>query len=269
MRPYPPLGTLYAANHLRQAGYSVAVFDAMLANEAREFESLLEVTKPRLVAFYEDQFNFLNKMCLSHVRNSIFEMTRYAKAQNTTVIAAGSDLTDEPQAYFEKGVDFIMNGEADNTLLEISDCIFQKRYMDISKIPGISFPLSHTSIVFPGQKIYPTATKNLSHSLPRKLEADLDVFPLPAWDLLDARRYRQAWKENHGFFSLNMVASRGCTFHCNWCAKPIWGQHYAVRSAASVAEEMALLKNLHNPDHIWFADDIFGLNPRWEWIFVN
>ena len=36
MRPYAPLATLYAASALRSAGYSVALFDAMLADgEAR------------------------------------------------------------------------------------------------------------------------------------------------------------------------------------------------------------------------------------------
>src|SRR3546814_12058471 len=48
-----------------------------------------------------------------------------------------------------------------------------------------------------------------------------------AWDLVDMDRYRRMWQERHGYFSLNMVASRGCPFRCNWCAKPIWGNHYS------------------------------------------
>jgi anaerobic magnesium-protoporphyrin IX monomethyl ester cyclase len=60
-----------------------------------------------------------------------------------------------------------------------------------------------------------------------------------------------------------MVSTRGCPFHCNWCAKPIWGQRYAMRSPANVAEELALVKRTLRPDHIWFADDIFGLRPQW------
>ena len=31
MQPYPPLGTLFAAAHLRERGHGVALFDAMLA----------------------------------------------------------------------------------------------------------------------------------------------------------------------------------------------------------------------------------------------
>ena len=51
----------------------------------------------------------------------------------------------------------------------------------------------------------------------------------PAWDLVDIERYRSVWLEAHGYFSLNMAASRGCSFRCNWCAKPIWGNQYLQR----------------------------------------
>jgi anaerobic magnesium-protoporphyrin IX monomethyl ester cyclase len=60
-----------------------------------------------------------------------------------------------------------------------------------------------------------------------------------------------------------MAASRGCSFRCNWCAKPIWGNQYLQRSAASVAREMLYLKAAFKPDHIWMADDIFGFRIDW------
>ena len=71
------------------------------------------------------------------------------------------------------------------------------------------------------------------------------------------------WLKAHGYFSLNMAASRGCPFRCAWCAKPIWGNQYLQRDAAEVAAEMAYLKRSFNPDHIWFADDIFGFRVDW------
>src|SRR5581483_5229236 len=40
-------------------------------------------------------------------------------------------------------------------------------------------------------------------------------------------------------------------------------QRYAMRSPGNVADEMALLKRVVRPDHVWFADDIFGLQPKW------
>jgi anaerobic magnesium-protoporphyrin IX monomethyl ester cyclase len=57
--------------------------------------------------------------------------------------------------------------------------------------------------------------------------------------------------------------SRGCPFRCNWCAKPIWGNHYKQRSAQDMAAEMTYLKRTFRPDHIWMADDIFGFHVDW------
>ncbi len=87
--------------------------------------------------------------------------------------------------------------------------------------------------------------------------------PPPAWDLVDIERYRAVWRRAHGHFSLNMAASRGCSFRCAWCAKPIWGNHYLQRPAAEVAAEMTRIKREIAPDHIWFADDIFGFRVDW------
>jgi len=92
---------------------------------------------------------------------------------------------------------------------------------------------------------------------------DAQITGLPAWDLIDIERYRTLWLERHGCFSLNMTASRGCPFHCNWCAKPIWGNHYRRREAGEIAVEMTYLKHAFRPDHIWFADDIFGFHSDW------
>jgi anaerobic magnesium-protoporphyrin IX monomethyl ester cyclase len=86
---------------------------------------------------------------------------------------------------------------------------------------------------------------------------------MAAWDLVDMDRYRAMWTKAHGYFSLNMAASRGCPFRCAWCAKPIWGNQYLQRNATEVAAEMVHLKRSFNPDHIWFADDIFGFRVDW------
>jgi radical SAM superfamily enzyme YgiQ (UPF0313 family) len=97
----------------------------------------------------------------------------------------------------------------------------------------------------------------------RDLLRNLDQLPLPARDLVDIDRYRKVWMKHHGFFSFNLATTRGCPFHCNWCAKPIYGQVYNSRSPLSVAEEMKVLKEEYKVDHIWICDDIFGLKPGW------
>jgi anaerobic magnesium-protoporphyrin IX monomethyl ester cyclase len=66
-----------------------------------------------------------------------------------------------------------------------------------------------------------------------------------------------------------MAASRGCPFRCSWCAKPIWGNQYAQRAPEAVAAELLYLKRTFDPDHIWFADDIFGFRPAWVRSFAR
>ncbi|MGH9651826.1 MAG: B12-binding domain-containing radical SAM protein, partial [Terriglobales bacterium] len=80
MQPYPPLGTLYAAALLRQHGFSVAVFDSMLEDPERGFPTALARHRPRVVAVYEDNFNFLSKMCLTRMREVAFGMAEAAHA---------------------------------------------------------------------------------------------------------------------------------------------------------------------------------------------
>src|SRR5262245_4979173 len=108
MRPYAPLATLYAAGALRKRGYSVALFDAMLAEGEHEFERALERARPRVVALYEDSFNFLSKMCLSRMREAACRMSELARAHGAIVIAAGPDVTDHPEQYFTHGVQFAL-----------------------------------------------------------------------------------------------------------------------------------------------------------------
>ena len=81
--------------------------------------------------------------------------------------------------------------------------------------------------------------------------------------------YRNMWLKHAGYFSMNMGTTRGCPFKCNWCAKPIYGNRYNVRSPENAVAELMMLKEKYNFDHIWFCDDIFGLKPGWVNAFAN
>ncbi|MEE9187685.1 MAG: radical SAM protein, partial [Bacteroidota bacterium] len=116
MMPYPPLGTLYAASLLRQKGYSVAIFDSMLAENESEIQAALESYKPRMVVIYDDDFNYLTKMCLSRMRNAAFGLARFAKQTGAVVAVHGSDASDHLDAYVEHCADFVLCGEAELTL---------------------------------------------------------------------------------------------------------------------------------------------------------
>ena len=248
MQPYPPLGTLYAASYLREKGYEVALFDAMLAESEEEWAQALDIHRPQYAVIYEDNFNYLSKMCLLRMREAAFTMIRMAKECGCAVILCGADVTDHYDKYLDQGADYCILGEGEETLSELLDQLSAGK--DAKDVIGL---VSRYSLL-------PSRRPDIK---------DLDSLPFPAWDLVDVPKYKKLWLERHGYFSMNMVTTRGCPYHCNWCAKPIWGQRYNSRSPENVAAEMQWLKQNFAPDHIWFADDIFGLKPNWVERFAD
>ena len=119
MQPYPPLGTLYAASVLRQHGISVAVFDSMLEEPESGFRKALRAHRPQIVAIYEDDFNFLTKMCLTRMRELAFDMICEARKAGARVIVHGSDATDHALDYVRQGCEFVLIGEAEHSLLQL------------------------------------------------------------------------------------------------------------------------------------------------------
>ena len=120
-QPYPPLGTLYAASYVRARGYSVALFDAMLAESEDEWAAALDRSRPRYAVLYEDNFNYLSKMCLLRMREAAFTMIDMAKTRGCTVIVCGADATDHADLYLAHGADFVLIGEGEVTLGELLD----------------------------------------------------------------------------------------------------------------------------------------------------
>jgi len=247
MQPYMPLATLYAASALRDNEISVAAFDSMLEEPSQGFARSLRSAQPKIVALYEDDFNFLSKMCLTRMRTVAWEIARAARAAGARTIVHGSDSTDNPQLFLENGFDYVLCGEAEQALVRLCQSILNG--WPVPELDGLVRLGAQGELVRSGQRL----AKNPAW-------AELSF---PARDLIDVAPYRDAWTKAHRYFSANMVSSRGCPYHCNWCAKPISGNRFQIRPAAAVAEEMKLLKKTAGAQHVWFGDDIFGLNHDW------
>ena len=250
-KPYPPLATIQIAALLRQMGHQISFFDAMLAEGVEDYAATLHASTPDLVVIYEDNFNYLTKMCLSRMREAACHMIGEARAHGARVIVAGSDASDQPDAFLAAGAHAVVIGEGIAALAELVTRLERKPDLNTTRwtadIAGVATVVSERTQITRIGVVPP----------------DPRLTVRPAWDLLDIDRYRQLWRERHGYFSLNMAASRGCPFRCTWCAKPIWGNHYKQRSAEDMAAEMTYLKRTFQPDHIWMADDIFGFHVDW------
>jgi anaerobic magnesium-protoporphyrin IX monomethyl ester cyclase len=178
MQPYPPLGTMYAASWLRQHGYEVALFDAMLAESEQEWAKALDEHKPQYAIIYEDNFNYLSKMCLLRMREAAFMMIAMARSRGCVVILCGADATDHHREYLAKGADYCLLGEGEETLIELLSQLTAGK--DAAQVIG----LASRSTLRPSRR--PDMT-------------DLDKLPFPAWDLVDVQIYIKLWLEHHGY----------------------------------------------------------------------
>jgi anaerobic magnesium-protoporphyrin IX monomethyl ester cyclase len=236
MQPYPPLQTLMVAALFRERGFTVALCDVTLAASADDaFAASLNEHRPRVVGVVEDNFNFLTKMCLTRNRELAFRMCAAAQRAGVATFANGADATDRAAEYLSADFDFVIAGEPEGAIEETLTALSRGDSGRVIRVPRV----------------------------------DLDSLPDAAWDLVDVDEYRRAWIGAHGYFSINLVSSRGCPYRCNWCAKPVFGAGYSFRSPKRLALEMARVKKELGVEHVWFADDIFALSPQWTRAFAE
>ena len=246
MTPYFPLGLLYIAAVVRESGYSVTIFDAMFADSEAPFIQALESDKPKIVGLG----------ALTTVRRATLHLAGLAKEWGATVIVGGADPTARPDIYLghkrqrRPSVDVVVVGEAEETILDIlpSLLVGASPHTALTSVAGIAYRDRHGQVV---------------QSPRRPLIRDLDQLPIPARDLIDVDRYRQAWRSHHDHFSLSIIASRGCPYGCTWCQKSVFGRSFRLRSADSVADEMVLIKRTYQPDQLRIVDDVTGIDRGW------
>jgi anaerobic magnesium-protoporphyrin IX monomethyl ester cyclase len=246
MTPYFPLGLLYVAAALRQRGYTVDVFDCAFREDYSEFESYMRRVRPPVVGI----------TALATVRHHALALADIAHRNGAKVVVGGSDPTARPDLYLERrnngqrSVDVAVIGEGEETLVELMPLLLNGHEPegDLAEIMGLAYIDTQEQVVRTPQRAH---------------WQDVDSLAMPARDLVDIERYREAWTEHHGYFSLSLIATRGCPFGCTWCQKSVFGRSFRPRSPESVAEEMAIIKEQYHPDQVRIVDDVLGINRKW------
>lgn len=82
---------------------------------------------------------------------------------------------------------------------------------------------------------------------------DLDIFPLPARHLVDWSRYK-------GFRTHNIMASRGCPFHCVFCSIPSISRVTRYRCVNLVVDEIQEAQKYVKSNWFTFIDDTLTFN---------
>src|SRR4030042_3840367 len=91
MTPYFPLGLLYLAASVREAGYRVAVFDGMFHDHESAFPDVLKYEQPRTVGI----------SVLATVRRSALRLAEIAHDFGSAGLLGAADPTGRPEPYLE------------------------------------------------------------------------------------------------------------------------------------------------------------------------
>lgn len=249
MKPYPPLGVLHVSAYLKSRGFNVGVFDSTFRRMA-DFEVLIAAERPSVVGIYT---NLMTKF-------NVLAMMAICKQHDAIVILGGPEPPYYAEEYLKRGADFVVRGEGELTTEELLHHLGKQRRGDIGRgealaaIPGIAYLDDGGALVETSER---TAIK------------DLDALPWPDREAIDIPEYMRVWKEHHGRSSVSVIQARGCAYKCTWCSHSVFGDTHRRRSAENAADELLWIKERYNPDQVWYADDVFAVNPRWLFRYAD
>lgn len=238
---YEFLGPMYIAAHAAAGGHRVRM---AMGNDADSFDRVIREFSPDLLGF--------STMTGSHcwARDVASKLKERHGVPN---IFGGAHPTFFPEFIHEPDVDMLVRGEGEEAVREILDRI--DTGSDFSNVPNLIVKLKDGS---------------LRENPVRKLRSDLDDYPFPDRNLYDAleghidRRVR------------TVITSRGCPFHCTFCFEDSLrelykgkGKFVRMRSISKVIEELKVLCSTTNVETVYFADDVFGVNRRWLYQFLE
>jgi len=233
-----PFFIAYAAAVLEREGFAVMARDAVASGDniktfvrsAKEFEPqiiLLETSTPTI------QIDL--------------EVVRLMKAEMPSAMFAfaGPHAPMFDTSFLEENtcVDFVLYGEYELTLLEL----VKKRNagQELDGVRGLIF----------------RKNSDVYKNSPRPLLKDLDTLPYPARHLLPIMHYNDSVC-NLPRPNLQMWASRGCPYQCNFCAWPqimYSGSEYRTRDPREVVREVDDAVKKYGFKGVYFDDDTFNL----------
>ncbi|MBW2525521.1 MAG: B12-binding domain-containing radical SAM protein [Deltaproteobacteria bacterium] len=223
-----PLGPLYVASALEDAGYTVDFRDYQLCESDDPFshEAILDfLAEPAKVIGFSCMANLLPFTLLA--MKAVKE--RYP---DHTLILAGVGAKSVEQLILERfeWVDLIAVGESERLAPKLLAAL--KGECPLEEVPGIS---------------YRTGGEIRHNPRPERIR-ELDSITRPAYHHIDLSRYT-------GF---GMITSRGCPYPCTFCSvAPIWDLKSYHRKPEDIVDEIRMLHEQGGAELILFQDEFF------------
>ncbi|MDP2727413.1 MAG: radical SAM protein, partial [Dehalococcoidia bacterium] len=234
---YPPLGLAYVAARVEAAGHQVCIEDFNLAPHRSHEEQLERIaeSRPDLVGI----------TCMSHVYHGARLLAQGIKSRLGCAVVVGGPHPSifKETLLEEQSIDFVVYGEGEETLLELSKCLEGGRTPE--DVAGLCWRREGEAVRNP----------------PRVALKELDALPFPARHLLRLQDY--PLRAPDGTPMATLITSRGCPYDCSFCFKGLFGRTYRQRSVANVIHEIAELTRAYQIRNFYFVDDLFTLNQEW------
>lgn len=238
--PYFPLGLLYLASFIREAGHEVTVFDGTFATDESAFVDQLTTDQPDIVGI----------SALKPTRDMALTLAQLASDAGVVVAFGGPDPTADPEHYLQRQcVDLVVHHEGEQTIVALLELI-DIGALDLEVLraePGVAYRSDGKIVI----------------NQPRPPLDDLDALPLPARDLIDMDRYLDSWQQSSGYSSITIATTRGCPYGCEWCKDAVHGADFRQRSPESVAAEAKELAETYGVDRLRMVDDVEGIDRSW------
>jgi len=245
MKPYPPLGLLYISSWLRHKGFDVEIFDSTFASR-QELEARLA---RRSAGASGDVVGIYTNLM---TRANVLAIARQAKAHGWTVVLGGPEAANYPEEYLERGADVVVAGEGEATMEELLPALATRGPHRLEGVLGTIFRDQDGACV---------------HNQERPQIADINSIPWPDREGIDLQKYIDVWRQHHGQGSVNLITARGCPYRCRWCSHAVFGFTHRRRDPIDCAAEVEHIRDVYQPDMVWYADDVFTIHHRWLFTF--
>lgn len=235
-----PFFLAYATSLLRKNDFAADLIDAIAEEipEDKFIEKLsrkdfdILVTETSAPSFYYDM-----------------ELLKKISSLNVPIVLSGP----HPEIYRPEFllkfnfIDFVLFGEYEFTLLELIGALSEGK-KNLSYITGL---------------IWRNQDNNIIKNAPRP-PFDVNLLPWPYRDGLSMKNY---WDlpGDIPHPSVQMVASRGCPFGCNFCLWPqvlFGGRNYRARDVKDCIDEMEYLTRKEGYKSVYFDDDTFNIGKK-------
>ncbi|MBF0100116.1 MAG: B12-binding domain-containing radical SAM protein [Desulfobacterales bacterium] len=234
-----PLNVAILAKYMEKNGNHVDIIDAQVEN----------MSNSQVVDYlFQKKYDVIGYSITSPLYSLAIDIAAKIKLVLPKVIqiAGGAHINVLQKEAYQHCFDYLVFGEAEETIVELLRYIHEKSDINIEDIKGI---------------IYKNKEDVVIQNESRPPVENLDTIEFQAAHLMNLPKYvvcEGVGKPSKNYISI--MASRGCPYKCVFCAEPLNARKLRFRSAENIANEMEYHFKKSGVQHFFFVDSSLTLN---------